>query len=187
MARQEEEDDSTLIQDDIDMSVKGVERHFAVRLTRESSEDHEYGFVLTFDDTTELVRAQRSSAWADVAQRIAHEMKNPLTPIQLSAERIRRKYGPVIGKDRDLLDRLHQYHCQPGCRYQTYGGRIFTEFARMPDPVMELYDIRNIVSDVVALYETPDEKFSSFQFPFPTVQSFLFATRDLFHSPDQSG
>ena len=117
--------DETLIQDDIELSVKGVERHFAVRITRESSKDHEYGFVLTFDDTTELVRAQRSSAWADVAQRIAHEMKNPLTPIQLSAERVRRKYGPVIGKDRAVLDECTETISWARRRYQTYGGRIF--------------------------------------------------------------
>ena len=91
MAKEGDDGAETLIQDDIEVTVKGVERHFAVRLTRESSEDHEYGFVLTFDDTTELVKAQRSSAWADVAQRLAHEMKNPLTPILLSAERIRNK------------------------------------------------------------------------------------------------
>jgi nitrogen fixation/metabolism regulation signal transduction histidine kinase len=55
--------------------------------------------VITLDDITELVSAQRTSAWADVARRIAHEIKNPLTPIQLSAERLRRKYGPVIKED----------------------------------------------------------------------------------------
>ena len=158
MAKQNDEGSDTLVQDDIDMVIKGVDRHFAVRLTRESSEDHEYGFVLTFDDTTELIKAQRSSAWADVAQRIAHEMKNPLTPIQLSAERIRRRYGPVIGEDRKVLD---------DCT-NTIIGRVaeiknmvdeFNDFARMPEPVMELYDIRDIVSDVGTLYDEAKEKY----------------------------
>lgn len=156
MAKEGGEGIDTLIQDDIDMTVNGVDRHFAVRLTRESSEDHEYGFVLTFDDTTELVNAQRSSAWADVAQRIAHEMKNPLTPIQLSAERIRRKYGPVIGDDRKVLD---------DCT-NTIISRVsdikrmvdeFSDYARMPEPVMELYDIRDIINDVATLYENPEQ------------------------------
>ncbi len=157
LAKNREDSIDTLIQDDIDMTVDGVERHFAIRLTRESSEDHEYGYVLTFDDTTELVKAQRSSAWADVAQRIAHEMKNPLTPIQLSAERIRLKYGPVIGDDRKVLD---------DCT-DTIVSRVadikrmvdeFSDYARMPDPVMELYDIRDIVSEVTTLYEEFEHK-----------------------------
>lgn len=145
----------TLLQEELDMPVGGVERHFAVKLTRESSEDHEYGFVLTFDDTTELLKAQRASAWADVARRIAHEMKNPLTPIQLSAERIRRKYGHMVENDRKVLD---------DCT-NTIVSRVsdikrmvdeFSDFARMPQPVMELHDLREIVSDVAALYQTPD-------------------------------
>ncbi|TIO79954.1 MAG: hypothetical protein E5X74_33620, partial [Mesorhizobium sp.] len=61
-------------------------------------------YVVTVDDITDLVQAQRSSAWADVARRIAHEIKNPLTPIQLSAERIRRRYGKVITEDREVFD-----------------------------------------------------------------------------------
>ncbi|MCP4936849.1 MAG: PAS domain-containing sensor histidine kinase [bacterium] len=159
MAKQDPDGSDTLIQDDIDMSVNGVERHFAVRLTRESSIDHEYGFVLTFDDTTELVKAQRSSAWADVAQRIAHEMKNPLTPIQLSAERIRRKYEKIIGNDRKVLD---------DCT-DTIIGRVadikrmvdeFSDYARMPEPVMELYDIRDIIHEVATLYENSKQKVS---------------------------
>ncbi|MBI4725479.1 MAG: hypothetical protein HY765_11035 [Rhodomicrobium sp.] len=67
------------------------ERNFAVQVTREQADKPDYGVVVTFDDVTELTVAQRTSAWADVARRIAHEIKNPLTPIQLSAERIRRR------------------------------------------------------------------------------------------------
>ncbi len=151
------DEETDTIQDNIDLTVNGVDRHFAIRLTRESSQDHEYGFVLTFDDTTELVNAQRSSAWADVAQRIAHEMKNPLTPIQLSAERIRRKYAARLEDDRKVLD---------DCT-KTIVSRVsdikrmvdeFSDYARMPEPVMELYDIRDIVEDVANLYENPEEK-----------------------------
>ncbi|HKJ86900.1 MAG TPA: HAMP domain-containing protein, partial [Gammaproteobacteria bacterium] len=70
-----------------------------------SGEGGQGGFVLVFDDITELSRAQRASAWGEVARRIAHEIKNPLTPIQLSAERLRRKYLPSLGEDGDALDR----------------------------------------------------------------------------------
>jgi two-component system nitrogen regulation sensor histidine kinase NtrY len=155
----------TLLQDEVDMPVGAAERHFAVKLTRESSEDNEYGFVLTFDDTTELLKAQRASAWADVARRIAHEMKNPLTPIQLSAERIRRKYGQMVANDRKVLD---------DCT-NTIVSRVsdikrmvdeFSDFARMPQPVMEPCDVREIVSDVAALYQNPDNATSiSFHMP----------------------
>ena len=171
MAKEGEEGGDTLIQDDIDMTVDGVERHFAVRLTRESSEDHEYGFVLTFDDTTELVKAQRSSAWADVAQRIAHEMKNPLTPIQLSAERIRRKYGDVIGEDRKVLDDCTDTIINRVAAIKRMVDE-FSDYARMPEPVMELYDIRDIVGEVATLYENPEQNIKlSFSLPDSPVIS----------------
>ena len=85
--------------------IDGEERNFSVRVTHEAQGEDDYGSVLTFDDVTELVSAQRTSAWADVARRIAHEIKNPLTPIQLSAERLRRKYGKVITEDREIFER----------------------------------------------------------------------------------
>ena len=85
-----------LTQGQISISRDGKERIASVRVTNEQSADPHHGYVITLDDISELVTAQRTSAWADVARRIAHEIKNPLTPIQLSAERLRRKYGGVI-------------------------------------------------------------------------------------------
>ena len=85
----------------ITVPVGDEERTLAVKVTRESGPCGDGGTVLTFDDITELVGAQRTSAWADVARRIAHEIKNPLTPIILSADRLRRKYGKVITEDRE--------------------------------------------------------------------------------------
>ena len=93
-----------LVTDQVTLRRQGSERNFAVRVTSEGQDHDAQGFVVTFDDMTELVTAQRSTAWADVARRIAHEIKNPLTPIQLSAERIRRKYGNSITKDREVFD-----------------------------------------------------------------------------------
>ena len=93
------------------------------------------GYVVTLDDITELVTAQRTSAWADVARRIAHEIKNPLTPIQLSAERLKRKYGKVITEDREIFEQ-----CTDTIVRQVGDiGRMvdeFSRFARMPKPVM---------------------------------------------------
>ena len=93
-----------LAQGQVTLNRKGRERNLSVRVATEQSADAEHGYVVTLDDITDLVAAQRTSAWADVARRIAHEIKNPLTPIQLSAERLRRKYGKVIVEDRAIFD-----------------------------------------------------------------------------------
>ena len=84
-----------LLQRQVTLMRDGQERNFSVRVTSEQATEAEHGYVITIDDITELVLAQRSTAWADIARRIAHEIKNPLTPIQLSAERLRRKYGKI--------------------------------------------------------------------------------------------
>ncbi|MFP3802668.1 histidine kinase dimerization/phospho-acceptor domain-containing protein, partial [Paraburkholderia sp. SIMBA_027] len=77
----------------------GTVRTLSVQVTREEVRDGAESYVITLDDITDLVIAQRSTAWGDVARRIAHEIKNPLTPIQLSAERIQRRYGKQINQD----------------------------------------------------------------------------------------
>lgn len=132
-----------------------VERSFAVRVTEESSEDQDYGYVITFDDITELVSAERNSAWSDIARRIAHEIKNPLTPIQLSAERIRRKYGDKIQDDRDVFDK-----CTDTIIRQVADiGRMvdeFSSFARLPTPTMEFQDIREVVKEAVFLFQVSE-------------------------------
>ena len=95
-----------------------------MKVTRESGPASDVGSVLTFDDVTELVVAQRTSAWADVARRIAHEIKNPLTPIQLSAERLRRKYGKIITEDRETFDRLTTTIERQVGDVKTHGRRV---------------------------------------------------------------
>ena len=100
------------------------ERNLSVRVTTEQSPDAERGYVITLDDITELVTAQRTSAWADIARRIAHEIKNPLTPIQLSAERLRRKYGKIITDDPRRVRSVHRHDRAPGRRHQAHGRRI---------------------------------------------------------------
>jgi two-component system nitrogen regulation sensor histidine kinase NtrY len=121
-------------------------------VTREGAGKRNDGFVVTFDDITELVVAQRTSAWADVAQRIAHEIKNPLTPIQLSAERIRRKYASHITVDREIFDRC----TDTIVRHVGDIGRMvdeFSSFARMPKPVFEKNDVGDIVREAVILFQ----------------------------------
>jgi two-component system nitrogen regulation sensor histidine kinase NtrY len=141
-----------LVTDQVTLRRRGVERNFAVRVTTEGTGPDARGFVVTFDDITELVSAQRSTAWADVARRIAHEIKNPLTPIQLSAERIRRKYGDSITKDREVFDQC----TDTIIRQVSDIGRMvdeFSDFARMPKPVMESNDVRDIVREAVFLFQ----------------------------------
>lgn len=109
--------------------------------------------VVTVDDISDLVDAQRSSAWADVARRIAHEIKNPLTPIQLSAERIKRRYGKAIADDdREVFDQ-----CTDTIIRQVGDiGRMvdeFSSFARMPKPVMTDQDLRETIREAAFLVE----------------------------------
>ena len=132
----------------------GAERTFSVQVTIEEaqSERQNKSFVVTIDDITDLVQAQRSSAWADVARRIAHEIKNPLTPIQLSAERIKRRYGKVIGDDREVFDQCTDTIIR---QVESIGRMVdeFSAFARMPKPEMKVLDLREPLREASFLVE----------------------------------
>ncbi|HSK28383.1 MAG TPA: PAS domain-containing protein, partial [Candidatus Limnocylindria bacterium] len=150
------------VQGTVTVARSGRERTINVRVTTEASPDAEHGYVITLDDITELVSAQRTSAWADVARRIAHEIKNPLTPIQLSAERLRRKFGKNITEDRDVFEQ-----CTDTIIRQVGDiGRMvdeFSSFARMPKPVVETQDLAETVRQAVFLMRVgnPDVAFES--------------------------
>ncbi len=136
----------------INITRGGVARSFNVQITREDADTKNTSYVVTVDDITDLVAAHRSSAWADVARRIAHEIKNPLTPIQLSAERIRRRYGKVIVEDREVFDQC----TETIIRQVGDIGRMvdeFSEFARMPKPQLAATDIRDVLRDASFLVE----------------------------------
>ena len=138
------------MQDQVTISRNGRERNLSVRVTSEQSGESDHGYVVTLDDITELVAAQRTSAWADVARRIAHEIKNPLTPIQLSAERLRRKYGKMIGEDSGVFEQ-----CTDTIVRQVDDIRRmvdeFSRFARMPKPVIAAEDVADTVRQAVFL------------------------------------
>jgi two-component system nitrogen regulation sensor histidine kinase NtrY len=131
----------------------GKERNLNVQVTREESHAGKESYVITLDDITDLMIAQRSTAWSDVARRIAHEIKNPLTPIQLSAERLKRRYGRQIAQD----DRAVFDQCTDTIVRQVEDiGRMvdeFSSFARMPKPSKEQSDLRTILKDAVFLRE----------------------------------
>jgi two-component system nitrogen regulation sensor histidine kinase NtrY len=139
-----------LAQDELTIQRNGRTRRLTVRVTAERVQEGTMGFVVTFDDITDLELAQRKAAWADVARRIAHEIKNPLTPIQLSAERLKRKYLAEIRSDPETF-RL----CTETIVRQVGDiGRMvdeFSSFARMPVPVMQAEDLRMIVLEAVTL------------------------------------
>ena len=118
-----------LMQDEVTLRRRNVERILSIRVTGDNAGGH----VVTLDDITDLVTAQRSSAWADVARRIAHEIKNPLTPIQLSAERIRRKFGKVIVEDRPIFDQCTDTIIRQVDDIKRMVDE-FSSFARMPKP-----------------------------------------------------
>lgn len=130
----------------------GRERSYNVQITMEQSTAESHSHVITLDDITDLVDAQRSSAWADVARRIAHEIKNPLTPIQLSAERLRRRYGKMVEHDREVFDRC----TETIIRQVGDIGRMvdeFSTFARMPKPTLEKSDLCAIAREAMFLVE----------------------------------
>ena len=110
----------------------------------------EQSLVVTLDDITDLVTAQRTSAWADVARRIAHEIKNPLTPIQLSAERLKRKYGRLITEDRDVFDQCTDTIVRQVDDIKRMVDE-FSSFARMPKARPQLDDLCECVRQQVFL------------------------------------
>ncbi len=130
----------------------GRVRTLLVRIATEKADGVVKGFVVTFDDVTELLSSQRKAAWADVARRIAHEIKNPLTPIQLSAERLKRKYLREIKSDPETF-----IICTDTIVRQVGDiGRMvdeFSSFARMPAPVMEESDLADMCRRAVFLQQ----------------------------------
>jgi len=125
-------------------------RTLLVRIAAEISDAEVRGYVVTFDDITELLSAQRKAAWADVARRIAHEIKNPLTPIQLSAERLKRKYLKEIVSDPEIFTTC----VETIVRQVGDIGRMvdeFSAFARMPQPVMKPANVNDICRQAVFL------------------------------------
>ena len=149
------------VQEEVRLTRKGNLESLLVRMAvRTNDAGRLEGYVVAFDDVTQLVSAQRMAAWGDVARRIAHEIKNPLTPIALSAERIKRKFRPLVG---DQAADLEQY-ADVIIRQTNDLRRIvdeFSKFARMPEPDRREQDLTRLVRDAVILQESgqPDVRF----------------------------
>ena len=142
-----------VVQEEIRVSRGGRLESLLVRMAvRRNDEGVPEGYVVAFEDVTELVSAQRMAAWGDVARRIAHEIKNPLTPIQLSAERIKRKFTPLAGEEVEALDQ----YTGVIIRQTNDLRRIvdeFSRFARMPEPDRRDHDLSKLMRDAVLLQQ----------------------------------
>ena len=154
--------DRESMQEQVNLIRKGQQESLLVRMSkRRNAEETLEGYVVAFDDVTDLVSAQRMAAWGDVARRIAHEIKNPLTPIQLSAERIKRKFSKEVA-EADKLDQMTDVIIR-----QTNDLRRivdeFSKFARMPEPKLARSDLTALVRDAVSLQDAgqPDVTFTA--------------------------
>ncbi len=139
------------------------QRILTVNITVEANDDGTIqGAVMTFDDVSDLVAAQRSSAWADIARRIAHEIKNPLTPIQLSAERLKRRYGKKLTEDTEVFEQCTDTIIR---QVGDIGKMVdeFSSFARMPKPEFAPGDLATVIRDTVFLMDNgyPDIRFAA--------------------------
>ncbi len=158
------ESGASVAQSEVKVTRQGHLENLLVRMSpRRSEDDRLEGYVIAFDDVTDLVSAQRMAAWGDVARRIAHEIKNPLTPIQLSAERIKRKFAPKLGEENS--DQL-QSMTDVIVRQTNDLRRIvdeFSKFARMPEPVRREENLTQLVREAVLLQQAgqPDLKIRS--------------------------
>ena len=166
------------VQEEIKLTRAGKQESLLVRMAvRRTTEGTLEGYVVAFDDVTQLVSAQRMAAWGDVARRIAHEIKNPLTPIQLSAERINRRFSRALeGEEQDKLAELTGIIVR-----QTNDLRRivdeFSKFARMPEPETRVEDLAKLFREAITLQRAgqPGVTFS-FDIPETPVLAELDAT-----------
>ena len=135
---------------EVRQDVRGEAREFLARVSPRAPDRPEEGFVLTFDDMTALASAQRMAAWGDVARRIAHEIKNPLTPIQLSADRMRRKLARQFGAEGESFEQYLDVITRQAGDIRRMVDE-FSKFARMPEPILETQDLAALAREAVLL------------------------------------
>jgi two-component system nitrogen regulation sensor histidine kinase NtrY len=142
------------MQEELRITRAGKIENLLVRIApRRAADGRVEGYVLAFDDVTDLVSAQRMAAWGDVARRIAHEIKNPLTPIQLSAERIRRKFAGKLGDDAEALEQYTEVIVRQTGDLRRIVDE-FSKFARMPEPERVPQDLVPLVRDAIFLQDS---------------------------------
>jgi len=169
--REMKENSSAFIEKQIQIMLK--DRALTVLATTNTLEDDDgnyMGLVVVFEDLTQLQKAERLAAWREVARRIAHEIKNPLTPIQLSAQRLQRKYGDKLGDDAAVLQ-----ECTKTIIDQVHGLKNlvneFSRFARMPMTTPASNDLNEVVTGAVALFQDAHKDISFLLQPDPEIPS----------------
>lgn len=139
-------------EEQVTFQIRGLLRVFLIRILFEMNAGQPVGYVITMDEITSLLDAQKQAAWADVARRVAHEIKNPLTPIHLAAERLKRKYGKEITSSPDTFD-----ECLETIKRQVnYIGNMvseFSAFARMPKPKLKKENLAILIDQVINLHK----------------------------------
>jgi len=149
-----------------------------------SEGDYPGGYVVVFDEITALLEAQRDAAWGEVARRLAHEIKNPLTPIQLSAERLRRRFLPTQSSDTELLNRAtHTIIQQVEAMKDMVNA--FSEYARTPQIELTQFDLNDLLMEVAELYRHQDEPLKVYldlDNNLPLVQADPGRMRQVFHN-----
>lgn len=154
---------NVIIQEHLEIMRDDKKKQFFVRIGVQKNADSGIeSYIVTFDDISDLVSAQRASAWSDVARRIAHEIKNPLTPINLSAQRLKKKYSQFITEDRENFEK----YLDTIIRHVTDIGKIieeFVEFARIPQPKLKKANLIKVIKDAIFTLQVPF-KFINFEF-----------------------
>ncbi len=146
---------STVSPQEITININNQTRILQAQLSQEYMNDTVAGYIVTFDDITDLQVAERKAAWSGVARRIAHEIKNPLTPIQLSAERLQRRYRKLIDED----DKVFDLCLQTIIRQVDQIGRLvqeFSSFARLPEPILARTNINHMIKGIFELEKQRD-------------------------------
>ena len=152
---------------EIQVSRDGKLENLLVRMAiRANNKGIVEGYVVTFDDVTDLVNAQRMAAWGDVARRIAHEIKNPLTPIQLSAERLKQKFMPIAAENKDILTQYTDVIVRQTGDLRRIVDE-FSQFARMPEPHRKKTNLVKIIEDVVHLQKSRENSYAEIVFEKP--------------------
>lgn len=144
--------DADNLQSEIKLVKAGRLENFLVRIATMNEDEQLKGYVVAFDDITDLVSAQRSAAWGDVARRIAHEIKNPLTPIQLSAERIRKKFSPLLSDDSNTLKQMVDVITRQTDDIRRIVDE-FSKFARMPELKRKNEDLGALIESIITLQQ----------------------------------
>ena len=134
----------------IEYFIKGKKYIFIIGISFENNKNLNSGYVITIENITDLIKIQRSAAWSDIARRIAHEIKNPLTPIQLSADRLKHKYLSSIKKDKEIfINCIDTIIRQVSSIHRMVND--FSTFAKMPRPIFESVKINTLINSFVSM------------------------------------